>query len=92
MLKHVFLRRAQWQEHREHRPLARLGCHGHVAAHHACELTGGQPAGLGPSVTLKNRQGGGKDLSGTIAQRLNFEHQIHHTVSKLCILAFEPLK
>jgi len=47
---------------------------------------------LGPSVTLKNRQGGGQDLSGTIAQRLNLEHEIHHTVSKLCILAFEPLK
>jgi hypothetical protein len=43
-------------------------------------------------IPLKNRQGGGKDLSGTIAQRLNLEHQIHHTVSKLFILAFEPLK
>jgi hypothetical protein len=33
-----------------------------------------------------------QDLSGTITQRLNLEHEIHHTVSKLCILGFEPLK
>jgi hypothetical protein len=31
-------------------------------------------------------------LSGIIAERLNLEHEIHHTVSKLCILGFEPLK
>ena len=27
-----------------------------------------------------------------IAQCLNLEHEIHHTLSKLCILGFEPLK
>ena len=32
----------------------------HVAAHHARELAGGEPLRLGPRVTLKNRQGGGK--------------------------------
>ena len=42
--------------------------------------------------TVRRMHGGGQDLSGTIAQRLNLEHEIHHTVSKLCILAFEPLK
>ena len=31
-------------------------------------------------------------LSGTVAQRLNLEHEIHHTVSKLCILGFKLLK
>src|SRR5262249_48939163 len=30
--------RAAWQPHREHRALARLARHGHVAAHHAREL------------------------------------------------------
>jgi hypothetical protein len=34
----------------------------------------------------------GQELSGTIAQRLNLEHEIHDTASKLCILGFEPLK
>ena len=34
----------------------------------------------------------GKRLFGTIAQRLNLKHQLHHTVPKLCILGFEPLK
>jgi hypothetical protein len=33
----------------------------------------------------------GQELSGTIAQRL-MSMEIHHTVSKLCILALEPLK
>ena len=42
--------------------------------------------------TVRRMHGGGQDLSGTIAQRLNLEHEIHHTVSKLCILGFEPLK
>jgi hypothetical protein len=32
-----------------------------------------------------------QELSGTIAQCLNLEHEIHHTCSKLCILGFEPL-
>jgi hypothetical protein len=26
------------------------------------------------------------------AQRLDLEHEFHHTASKLCILGFEPLK
>jgi hypothetical protein len=30
--------------------------------------------------------------SGTIAQCLNVEHEIHDIASKLCILGFEPLK
>jgi hypothetical protein len=33
-----------------------------------------------------------QELSSTIAQCLNLEHEIHHTCSKLCILGFEPLK
>src|SRR5215470_792581 len=32
------------------------------------------------------------ELFGTIAQRLNLKHELHHTVPKLCILGFEPLK
>jgi hypothetical protein len=32
-----------------------------------------------------------QELSGIIAQCLNLEHEIHHSVSKLCILGFEPL-
>jgi hypothetical protein len=32
-----------------------------------------------------------QELSGTIAQCLNLEHEIHHNASKLCILGFEPL-
>jgi hypothetical protein len=30
--------------------------------------------------------------SGTIAQCLNLEHEVHRTASKLRILGFEPLK
>jgi hypothetical protein len=30
--------------------------------------------------------------SGTIAQCLNLEHEIHQTASRLCILGFEPLE
>jgi hypothetical protein len=33
-----------------------------------------------------------QELSGTIAQCLNLEHDLHHTASKLFILGFEPLK
>jgi len=33
-----------------------------------------------------------QDLSGIIAQCLNLEHEIHHTLPKLCILGFELLK
>jgi hypothetical protein len=33
-----------------------------------------------------------QELSGGIAQCLNLEQEIHHTISKLCILGFEPLK
>jgi hypothetical protein len=31
-------------------------------------------------------------MAECIAQRLNLEHEIRHTCSKLCILGFEPLK
>jgi hypothetical protein len=30
--------------------------------------------------------------SGTLAQCLNLEHEVHHTASKLRILGFEPLR
>jgi hypothetical protein len=30
--------------------------------------------------------------SGTLAQCLNLEHEVHHAASKLRILGFEPLK
>jgi hypothetical protein len=33
-----------------------------------------------------------QELSGTVAQRLDLEHEIHHAVSKLRILGFKPLK
>ena len=39
-----------------------------------------------------HRAGWRQELSGTIAQCLKLEHEIHDTVSKLCILGFEPLK
>jgi hypothetical protein len=32
-----------------------------------------------------------QELSGTIAQRLDLEQEIHHKGSKLCILGFELL-
>jgi hypothetical protein len=34
----------------------------------------------------------GPRMAECIAQCLNLEHEFHHTVSKLCILGFEPLK
>jgi hypothetical protein len=52
----MFLRRAPWQAHREHRPLARLACHGHVAAHHACELAGDGEAETGAAAALRGRK------------------------------------
>ena len=45
----------------------------------------------GQSVIIENWPGWRQELVGTIAQRLNLEHEIHHSVSKLCILGFEPL-
>ncbi len=39
-----------------------------------------------------HRAGWRQELSGTIAQCLKLEHEIHDTASKLCILGFEPLK
>src|SRR5215469_12701002 len=33
-----------------------------------------------------------QDLPGTIAQRLNLKHELHHTVPKLCILGFKLLE
>ncbi|HEX4803249.1 MAG TPA: hypothetical protein VFV14_07040 [Myxococcaceae bacterium] len=47
---------------------------------------------LGQSVIIENRPRWRQELSGTIAQCLNLEHEIHHTASKLCVLGFEPLK
>jgi hypothetical protein len=58
----------------------------------ARELAGGEPAASRAKRHIEKPARWRQDLSGTIAQRLNLEHQIHHTVSKLCILAFEPLK
>ena len=46
---------------------------------------------LGQSVIIeivRRRQ----ELFGTIVQRLNLKHELHHTVPKLCILGFESLK
>jgi hypothetical protein len=34
----------------------------------------------------------GLRMAARIAQCLNLERKFHHTVSKLCILGFEPLK
>jgi len=33
-----------------------------------------------------------QELFGTIVQRLNLKHELHHQVPKLCILGFESLK
>jgi len=33
-----------------------------------------------------------QELFGTIVQRLNLKHELHHTVPKLYILGFESLK
>ena len=49
----MFLRRAPWQAHREHRPLARLARHGHVAAHHARELAGDGKPEAGAAEALR---------------------------------------
>jgi hypothetical protein len=45
--------------------------------------------GLGRGVIIENRPGGRQELSGTIAQCLNLEQEMHHIASKLCILGFE---
>ena len=39
-----------------------------------------------------HRAGSRQELSGTIAQCLKLEQEIHDSASKLCILGFEPLK
>jgi hypothetical protein len=40
----------------------------------------------------RNARGGRRqELSSTIAQCLNLEHEIHHTASKLFIFGFEPI-
>src|SRR5262249_42721910 len=41
---------AAWQPHRKHRALARLACHGHVAAHHARELAGESKSQPRPTI------------------------------------------
>ena len=48
-------------------------------------LAAGTPA-------VRRMQDGRRDLFATIAQCLNLEHEIRHTLSKLCILRFEPLE
>jgi|SRR5215472_12332495 len=50
------------------------------------------PPRLGRGVIIENQAGWRQELSGTIAQCLNLEQEIHHTASKLCILGVEPLK
>src|SRR5262249_32125974 len=47
--------RARRQTHREHRALARLARHGHVAAHHARELAGDGKAETGAAEFLRGR-------------------------------------
>src|SRR5215467_13665089 len=42
--------------------------------------------------TVRHMQDGRRDLFATIAQCLNLEHEIRHTLSKLCILSLEPLE
>jgi hypothetical protein len=38
------------------------------------------------------KTGQGAATSGTTAQCLNLEHEIHQAASQLCILGFEPFK
>jgi tripartite-type tricarboxylate transporter receptor subunit TctC len=52
------------QAHRKYRALARLTCHGHVAAHHACELARECEAEL-----LVNA---GNAVNATLYDKLNF--------------------
>src|SRR6516162_7500129 len=47
--------RATRQAHREYRTLARLARHGHVATHHARELTGDGKAKTGAAEALRGR-------------------------------------
>src|SRR5262249_12576089 len=46
---------AAWQPHREHRAFARLARHGHIAAHHACELAGDGEPKPGAAEALRGR-------------------------------------
>jgi hypothetical protein len=55
------------------------------------ELSASQCSPSG-TPTVRRMQGGRRDLFATIAQCSNLEHEIHHALSKLCILGFEPLK
>jgi hypothetical protein len=41
---------------------------------------------------LRDQREARQELSGTIAQRLNLEQELHRTASELCILGFEPRK
>ena len=64
-----------------------IGCH-FRKLHRSC-IRIMQPR-LGQSVIIeivRRRQ----ELFGTIVQRLNLKHELHHTVPKLCILGFESL-
>jgi hypothetical protein len=47
---------------------------------------------LGKAVACGLNGGLRGQRSGTVAQRLDLEHEFHHTTSKLYILGFEPLK
>src|SRR5512132_325032 len=47
--------RAARQAHREHRSLARFAGHGHVAAHHACELAREGKAKAGAAVAPRGQ-------------------------------------
>src|SRR6516165_7637648 len=88
MATSIMVCRPAWQAYAQHRPVAWLARQRHVAAHHARELARGEPAASRAKRHIEKPARWRQDLSGTIAQRLNLEHQIHHTVSKLCILAF----
>ena len=46
----------------------------------------------GNAHSPRRMQGDRRDLFATIAQCSNLEHEIRHTLSKLCILGFEPLE
>ena len=46
----------------------------------------------GNAHSPRRMQGDRRDLFATIAQCSNLKHEIRHTLSKLCILGFEPLE
>src|SRR5262249_9361599 len=60
---------------------------GVVYSHHAA-TSWTMVRNVASSESARSRQ----ELFGTIVQRLNHKHELHHTASKLCVLGFEPLK